>query len=86
MKPVVIYMDKNASKVIMTKEEFEKYLKDAYEAGHSDGYAEGKAVGNWTINTPYYPTNTPFYYGSGTPSHEKPWEVTCCEAHNAVGE
>ena len=83
MKPVVIYMDKNASKVTMTKEEFEKYLKDAYEAGHSDGYTEGKAISHWW-NTPI--TAYPTYYNTGTPKPENPWEVTCCEAHNAVGE
>ena len=87
MKPVVIYIDKNSSKVTLTKEEFEKYLKDAYDNGYSDGYASGKS-NSW--NWPTYPTNDPITMPhitwDTTPNDvPNPYQVTC-EAHNTIGE
>ena len=86
MKPVVIYIDKNSSKITLTKEEFEKYLKDAYDNGYSDGYASGKS-NSW--NWPTYPTNTPVTTPHITQDTindvPNPYQVTC-EAHNTIGE
>lgn len=84
MKPFVIYAEKNSVNVTMTKAEFEKYIKEAYNGGYEDGYQVGKASTNWnTINTKDYPINIPVYYGTGTPAPLDPTKITC-EAHNAV--
>ena len=91
MKPFVIYAEKNLVDVTMTKAEFEKYIKEAYEGGYEDGYKAGKASIKWdwptNITTKDYPINTPVYYGtgSGTPVgiNPNPYKVTC-EAHNSV--
>ena len=84
MKPFVIYAEKNSVNVTMTKAEFEKYIKEAYNGGYEDGYQVGKASTNWnTINTRDYPTSIPVYYGTGTPAPLDPTKITC-EAHNAV--
>ena len=85
MKPFVIYAEKNSVNVTMTKAEFEKYIKEAYDGGYKDGYQVGKASVKWewptTINTKDY--NIPVYYGTGTPAPLDPTKITC-EAHNAV--
>lgn len=88
MKPFVIYAEKNSVNVTMTKAEFEKYIKEAYEGGYEDGYKVGKAQPiKWeipnTINVKDYPVNIPVYYGTGTPTPPNPNQITC-EAHNAV--
>lgn len=51
MKPIVIYLQ--SDKIQLTKEEFEKYLQQAYD----EGYEDGKKVstinwqpGAWTCN------------------------------------
>lgn len=83
MKPFVIYAEKNSVDVKMTKAEFERYIKEAYEGGYEDGYKVGKASINWsTLNTKDY-TPIPIYYGTGTPTPPNPYQVTC-EAHNSV--
>lgn len=41
MKPIIIYSKDELIK--LTKEEFEKYIMDAYTAGRQEGYAEGVA-------------------------------------------
>ena len=38
MKPIVIYIGKS-DEIKLTKEEFEKYLNEAYTAGYDAGYA-----------------------------------------------
>ena len=38
MKPIVIYIGKS-DEIKLTKEEFEKYLNEAYSAGYDAGYA-----------------------------------------------
>ena len=87
MKPIVIYIDKNSSKITLTKEEFEKYLKDAYDAGYNTGYNTGKEYNWWhspVITTPYYTNTNP----EATTPLKGPFkynEVTC-EAHNTIGE
>ena len=87
MKPFVIYAEKNSVNVTMTKAEFEKYIKEAYDGGYKDGYEAGKASIKWnwpdTINVKDYPVNNPIYYGTATPMSPNPNQVTC-EAHNAV--
>ena len=50
MRPIVIYVGKS-DEIKLTKEEFEKYLKEAYDSGYSEGYAAG--------NRHYYPWWTP---------------------------
>ena len=44
MKPFVVYVDVNTDKVTLSKEDFEKYLKEAYE----NGYEEGKKANTYT--------------------------------------
>ena len=90
MKPFVIYAEKNSVDVTMTKAEFEKYIKEAYEGGYEDGYKVGKAQPiqrDFLKTTSDYPINIPVYYGtgSGTPVgiNPNPYKVTC-EAHNSV--
>ena len=87
MKPFVIYAEKNSVNVTMTKAEFEKYIKEAYDGGYEDGYKVGKASTKWewptTITTKDYPINIPVYYGTDTPAPLDPTKITC-EAHNAV--
>ena len=86
MKPFVIYAEKNSVNVTMTKAEFERYIKEAYDGGYEDGYKVGKAQPiKWelpnTINVKDYPINQVYY--NGTPVPSDPIKITC-EAHNAV--
>lgn len=38
MKPIVIYPKQlKEDQIVLTKKEFEKYLKDAYDSGYEDG-------------------------------------------------
>ena len=86
MKPFVIYAEKNSVNVTMTKAEFERYIKEAYDGGYEDGYKVGKASTQWNSTvTRDYPVNIPVYYGTGTgtPAPLDPTKITC-EAHNAV--
>lgn len=78
MKPIIIYA--TDKKITLSTEEFEKYIRDAYDAGHKEGYNEGYAAGKvygwWqtpTITTPYYNTTTP-----STPYD--PYKITCSNA------
>lgn len=94
MKPVIIYLDKR-DEVRLSKEEFEKYIKEAYDQGYSCGYADGKKnywspywYGN-TITT----TNTPItldpYKQTTTNPNTNPnitWTCSQGEAHNSVGD
>ena len=85
MKPFVIYAEKNSVNVTMTKAEFERYIKEAYDGGYEDGYKVSKASMKQdltTITTKDYPSNIPIYYGTGTAT-SPPYQVTC-EAHNSV--
>ena len=86
MKSFVIYAEKNSVNVTMTKAEFEKYIKEAYDGGYEDGYKAGKASTQWNQTvTRDYPINIPVYYGdgTGTPAPLDSTKITC-EAHNAV--
>ena len=53
MKPIIIYLDKQ-DKISLTKEEFERYIREAYDQGYNCGYADGKR-NYWT---PYWYGNT----------------------------
>lgn len=76
MKPFVVYIKPSKNNnIILTKEEFEQYIQEAYDKG----YADGKALRDVTITpSPVTPlTNL------GTPLN--PWysipTVTCDTAH-----
>lgn len=83
MKPIVIYPKNDSEKVILTKKEFEDYLKQAYDAGHADGYAEGKKYYPWwqyngnTITTTNFPQPKEVYYGTGKEYNPNYTEITC---------
>ena len=77
MKPIIIYTGQK-DEVKLTKEEFEKYIQEAYDQGYKSGYSEGIKWGPFRVSTtPYYNisdiTNTPLKYTQVT-----------CEAHNTV--
>ena len=81
MKPIVIYPNSKDNKITLTKEEFEDYLKQAYDTGYSDGYAAGKSM-NW-INTPItYPTTNPIEWTNTTPDIIPDYTKVTCDAHN----
>jgi hypothetical protein len=56
-KPIVVYQSKNKEgKIVLTPAEFEKYLEEAYNQGHADGYSEGFKDGNRpSITSPSLP-------------------------------
>ena len=59
MKPIIIYQETKDGKIVLTKEEFEKYLEDAYQAGYSDGSSSLTYKSyTWTPDDVYekYPT------------------------------
>ena len=87
MKPLVIYTTDKEIK--LTKEEFEKYLADAYDAGHSDGYNEGYTAGKatqWWTNSPTI-TNPRITWDTPSPNYD-PYKITCCdgETANSIGD
>lgn len=77
MKPIVIYPKNDGDKVTLNKKDFEEYLRQAYDAGYSDGYNAGKNNNWW--NTPItYPatwTNT-------NPNIVPDYTKITCDAHN----
>ena len=90
MKPLVIYI--SGQEIKLTKEEFEQFLKEAYEAGHSDGYNEGytagKSISWWnspTINNPPTISNPTIRWDN--PTYD-PYKITCCdgETANSIGD
>ena len=88
MKPIVLYVaDKN---IKLTKEEFEQYIKDAYDAGRQEGYNEGVASCRrydwWNTPTPITTTPTITWDTKTTPYD--PYKITCMngEASNSVGD
>lgn len=82
MKPIVIYPKDNGDKITLTKKEFEEYLDQAYNAGHSDGYAAGKAFNWWSTPITTQPYITWANKTNTTPN--VPYTITC-EAHNDLG-
>ena len=87
MKPLVVYM--TDKEITITKEEFEKFLTDAYNAGHTDGYNKGYASGKsygWWNNPVTIPSIT---YTDKTPYQPyDPYKITCNsgEVSNAIGD
>lgn len=80
MKPIVIYPKNDGDKVTLNKKDFEEYLRQAYDAGHADGYAAGRAANWWT--TPItYPTTNPITWTNEPNDVPNPYKITC-DAHN----
>lgn len=59
MKPAIIYIKeqvKNDDKIILSKEDFEKYINEAYEQGKRDGaFLTLSPATSPSTPTPYYP-------------------------------
>ena len=82
MKPIVIYPTNKDDKIHLTKQEFEDYLKQAYDSGYADGYSAGRATVNQWWNTPItVPTTTPIVTWEKTSTPYDPYKITC-DAHN----
>lgn len=80
MKPIVIYPKQlKEDQIVLTKKEFEKYLKDAYDSGYEDG----RKV-YWAPY--YYPTTTtPHITWTNDKSNDWDWtKVTCNDNQNTV--
>ena len=83
MKPIVIYPKESGNKITLTKEEFEEYLKQAYDSGHADGYSAGRAFNWWSTPITYPQTQPNITWETNTPDIKPniPYTITC-EAHN----
>lgn len=79
MKPIVIYPKNDGDKVTLNKKDFEEYLRQAYDAGHVDGYAAGRAM-NWWSTPITYPSTNPITW-TNEPNKIDPYKITC-DAHN----
>ena len=82
MKPIVVYTDKSDT-IKLTKEEFEKYINEAYDQGYNRGYADGSKTW-WSpirYDTTPCPTNTPTIT---TPIYTP--IITCNTDHTISGE
>lgn len=85
MKPFVVYIDVNTNEITLTKKEFEKFLKEAYEQGHEEGYNKGLAStrSNWW-RYPQISTNE-IRYGTASPSSEpNPITITYKTDSNSI--
>lgn len=83
MKPIVIYLkDKD---IKLTKEEFEAYLKDAYDAGYNEGVASCRRYYWW--DTPPITTTPTVTFDTKTTPYD-PYKITCMnsEVSNSVGD
>ena len=81
MKPIVIYPKNDGDKFTLNKNDFEEYLRQAYDAGYSDGYNAGKNSNWW--NTPItYPTTNPIQWTNTTPNIVPDYTKITCDAHN----
>ena len=81
MKPIVIYPTNKDDKIHLTKQEFEDYLKQAYDSGYADGYNTGRTTVNQWWTTPVtVPTTNPTITWE-TPGKFDPYKITC-DAHN----
>lgn len=79
MKPFVVYIDVNTDEITLSKKEFEKFLKEAYEQGHDEGYnkglVQGRSYSGWW-NSPQI-TTSEIRYGTVSPSEPNPITITC---------
>ena len=79
MKPIIIYQDKNTSKISLTKKEFEDYIQQSYTEGYNAGFNYAASLYNKPTISPTWPT--PYYYSTGTgkqPDFDFT-KVTCAE-------
>lgn len=84
MRPIIILYPSKDNKIILTKEEFEAYLRQAYDAGYSDGYA---AAPHYWWNTPItYSTTNPTRWTNATPNITPDYTKITCDAHNDIGD
>jgi len=67
MKPFVVYIDVNTDEITLSKKDFEKYLKEAYENGYEEGSKKVNAYtgirlndsipsNRWPLDQVYYTT------------------------------
>lgn len=84
MKPFVVYIDVNTDEITLSKKEFEKFLKEAYEQGHDEGYNKGLACNrsNWW-NSPQITTNEIRYDTTSQPK-PNPITITCDNDRNSI--
>ena len=86
MKPFVVYIDVNTDEITLSKKEFEKFLKEAYEQGHDEGYnkglVQGRSYSGWW-NSPQITTNE-IRYGTASPSTPNPITITCDNDRNSI--
>lgn len=86
MKPIVVYL--TDKKITLTREDFEQYIKDAYDAGRAEGYNEGVASCRrydwWNVPITTTPTVT---FDTKTTPYD-PYKITCMnsEVSNSVGD
>ena len=59
----------------------EEYLRQAYDAGHADGYAAGRATNWWTTPITYPTTNPTITWTTEPNDVPNPYKITC-DAHN----
>lgn len=81
MKPIVIYPKNDGDKVTLNKNDFEEYLRQAYDAGYSDGHAAGMATHWWTTPITYPTTNPTITWTTEPNDVPNPYKITC-DAHN----
>ena len=86
MKPFVVYVDGDTNKIVLTKEEFEKTLNEAYKQGHEDGYNKGLAQGRSYLgwwNSPQITTNE-IKYDTASQPKPNPITITCDNDRNSI--
>lgn len=90
MKPVVIYISEGSSKINLTKEEFAKYLKDAYDSGYNDGYSNGRTnTLRWDPSNTFPPPIIILPMITQEPAKPyDPYKITCTqgETSNTIGD
>ena len=58
MKPMIMYVEVKDGNVTMTKEMFEKYINEAYQAGRADNYITWNVRNERYILLETYPYKT----------------------------
>jgi len=85
MKPIIIYLDKS-DKVVLTKKEFEEYIKEAYDQGYNCGYNDGKKWYYTPFSYTYRDSNQPYITTCGQSTNIKPLDITYSTSANITGE